>query len=88
MPETYTIQAAIARAKRDLTWHVTPNAGTVATVRYLDAAGRRKQVEIGLASADKAAELTREWLDGHESLDAAIDSVLYVSTPAPIKTHY
>lgn len=88
MPETCTIQAAIARAKRDLTWHVTPNADVTATVRYLDTAGQRKQADIALTSKDKAAELTLEWLDRHEDLDAAIDSVLYVSTPAPITTHY
>jgi len=83
-----TIQKAIKQAQQDLTWHVTPNADVLATIRYVCVDGTRRQTDVLLRMADKAGELARFWLDSHESLDAALDSVLFVTTPKPVATFF
>lgn len=78
-----TIQQAIRQARQDLSWHVTPNGTVQVTIRFADYAGKKTTVTRTLNSTDKERELVELWRESHDGLDAAIDSVLFVSTPRP-----
>lgn len=82
-----TIQAAIRQAIQDCAWHVTPTGSVNATLRYVGRDGKPEIREVLLTGPDKDAELTSYWLEHHDDDGAAIDSLLFVSTPSPFTFH-
>lgn len=78
-----TIEQAIKQARNDLAWHVTAGGTVQATIRFEKYDKTRGIARAALGKPDKEQELIDYWRERHDGLGAAIDSVLFVSTPRP-----